>query len=209
MDDKKSDIRVVAECYSCERINLAEVVGSYSYKNPPEEGYYDSLLSLVKCIRCGCGMLLVQEDYGQGFDEPVRTWPPMESVLSWKIPVDLRRELEEARICFRNKAFTASLVMVRRTLEGVCIDQGIARNKNLARSLEALRDEGKINNQLFEWAQELRMAGNDGAHYSPNRTTREIASDSMALAEALLDYIYVLTSQFEEFRARRAKVKGK
>lgn len=49
------------------------------------------------------------------------------------------------------------------------------------------------------------MLGNQGAHYTGVQVSREDATDALALAEALLDYMYVFTSQYEKFKSRRSQ----
>lgn len=71
------------------------------------------------------------------------------------------------------------------------------------RALQELRDTGKIEGRLFDWAQALRVLGNQGAHFTGQDVDREDAADALALCEALLDYIYVLTIRYEEFMQRR------
>ncbi|WP_432052077.1 DUF4145 domain-containing protein [Streptomyces xiamenensis] len=138
-------------------------------------------------------------------------WPEQLRPLSHQVPQPLRREHEEARQCFKAKAYTATAVMVRRTLEGVCSDQGVSgangRPKPLVKMLEQLKSDGKIDGRLLEWAQALRVLGNEGAHFTGSGVSRQDAADGLALAEALLDYLYVLAAQFEVFKARRTKSK--
>ncbi|MDF0371746.1 DUF4145 domain-containing protein [Streptomyces sp. KA12] len=103
---------------------------------------------------------------------------------------------------------------MRRTLEAVCVDQGMVndasgRPKPLFKMLEEMRDQGKIDGRLFEWAHELRSLGNQGAHYTTVSVTREDAADGLALAEALLDYLYVLHAQFNTFKQRRQAAQEK
>lgn len=146
--------------------------------------------------------LELREDYGTGFedDEPAIVYPAPHR-LSPRVPIALRREWEEARTCFDAKAYTASAVMVRRTLEGTCADQGV-KKRSLAASLKELQSQGLIDHTLAEWADALRIAGNKGAHYTGTAVSREDAEDSLAFAEALLDHIYVLRGRFEAFRNR-------
>jgi hypothetical protein len=92
--------------------------------------------------------------------------------------------------------------MVRRTLEGVCAEHGV-KEKVLGSSLRMMKQKGLIDERLLEWAQALRVLGNEGAHYTGSQVSREDAADALAFAEALLDYMYVLTAKFEEFRKRR------
>jgi hypothetical protein len=144
----------------------------------------------------------VREDYGEGFeyDEPVVVYPAPHGI-SPNVPQPLRREWSEARKCFDSKAYTACLVMVRRTLEGTCAELGVTE-KTLAKSLKELETNGLIDATLAEWAKALRIAGNRGAHYTGKAVSREDAEDALAFAEALLDHIYVLRKRFEAFQKR-------
>ncbi len=88
------------------------------------------------------------------------------------------------------------------------MSSGTSRSKPLFKMLEQMKDEGKIDGRLLEWAQELRILGNQGAHYTGTSVSREDAADGLALAEALLDFLYVLTAQFAAFKARRTATKA-
>jgi hypothetical protein len=116
-------------------------------------------------------------------------------------PRTVQQEWEEARKCFEAKAYSACVVMVRRTLEGTCADQGVPV-KTLAKGLRALKEQGRIDGMLAEWADALRVLGNQGAHFTGKQVSRDDAADSLAFAEALLDHLYVLRKRFDEFRAR-------
>jgi Domain of unknown function (DUF4145) len=96
--------------------------------------------------------------------------------------------------------------MVRRTLEGVCADHGhgVTRNKRLQDALKEMAEKGTLDGRLLTWADELRVLGNDGAHHAGSPVNREDANDALALAEAVLDYLYVLARQFENFKLRRS-----
>jgi hypothetical protein len=51
----------------------------------------------------------------------------------------------------------------------------------------------------------LRVLGNQGAHFTGKQVPRPDAEDALALAEALLDYLYVFSAQFDAFKERRNK----
>lgn len=164
--------------------------------NPPIEW------SFVQCTNCWHPSIQAREDYGRGFedDDPVLVYPAPHRI-SPSVPQALRREWEEARTCLDAKAYTACGVMVRRTLEGTCKDQGV-KAKILAKGLQELRDQGLIDGVLTEWADALRVLGNQSAHFTGKEITREDAEDSLAFAEALLDHLYVLRKRFAEFQKR-------
>jgi hypothetical protein len=84
----------------------------------------------------------------------------------------------------------------------VCAENGV-RERTLVKSLEKMKESQLIDNRLLEWAQELRVLGNEGAHFTGNRVSRVDAEDALALAEAILDYLYVFNAQFKAFKERR------
>lgn len=160
--------------------------------------------TLVTCKECGDASLEMREDYGRGFedDPPIFAYPAKRR-LSSDVPAPLRREFGEARKCFSVKAYGATVVMVRRILEGVCKENNVSE-RNLVSSLREMEQQGLIDGTLSEWATALRMLGNEGAHYTGKQVPRDDAEDSLAFAEALLDHIYVLRKRFTEFKNRRA-----
>jgi len=62
-----------------------------------------------------------------------------------------------------------------------------------------------IDGTIADWANALRILGNEGAHYTGRHVRRDDAEDAFAFAEALLDHIYVLRKRFDLFAERRAK----
>jgi hypothetical protein len=186
---------------------LAEVRGTATWDgfrnnepiNPPVE------YSLVKCAACGDASLEIREDFGEGFvaDRPVFAYPARRR-LSNDVPRPLRREFDEAYKCFSVKAYGATVVMVRRILEGVCQENNV-QQRTLIKGLEELENKGLIDGTISTWATALRVLGNEGAHYTGRQVPRDDAEDALAFSEALLDHVYVLRKRFTEFENRRAK----
>jgi hypothetical protein len=195
---------MLSECPFCNKPVLAYVQGTY-VENQDERNGPKILHTLASCGECTATLLLGHEETDIGWSSPVRLYPATKDhSLSPYVPQELRREHKEARDCFSIRAYTATAVMVRRTLEGVCQEQGIVKKQPLAESLRQLRDDGKIEGRLLDWAEALRFLGNQGAHYTGTPVSREDAADALAFAEALLDYMYVLTAQYEKFQRRRS-----
>lgn len=113
------------------------------------------------------------------------TYYPSPRRLSKAVPRAPCDELVEARKCFDARAYTATLVMVWRTLEGKCADQGSTK-MTLAESLKDPQAQGKIDGLLAEWADLLRVVGNEGAHFIGNKAFTEDAEDALDFAEARL-----------------------
>lgn len=129
--------------------------------------------------------------------------PPPDPPLSAAIPEAPRRSFEEARACFRAGQYTASALMVRRTLEAVCANKG-ATGRTLHAKLDDLKNSKVIEGRLADWSHDLRALGNDAAHDTSVFVGSDDANDALELAEALLSYVYVLNARYDAFRARRA-----
>lgn len=198
----------VIVCPHCDRPATAKIKGEAIWDGFNGDGEHvdpAAEWTLVQCTNCLLPSLQLREDYGGGFegDEPVFIYPAPRR-LSPEIPSPLRREWEEAKSCFDAKAYSACTVMVRRTVEGACMELGV-KKRTLAMSLKELQSKGLIDGTLAEWATALRIAGNQGAHYTGEPVARDGAEDSLAFAEALLDHVYVLRKRFEAFKKRLDK----
>ena len=95
--------------------------------------------ALVQCGECREVSVQMREDFGRGFqdDKPGIVYPAKRK-LSGDVPGALRREFEEAQACFSAKAYEATVVMVRRILEGTCRENNV-QERTLVKSLEKLK----------------------------------------------------------------------
>ncbi|MCG5217464.1 DUF4145 domain-containing protein [Streptosporangium soli] len=196
------------DCPGCAGRSLArEPDGPHRAFLPPDLASF----AVTVCQLCGQVLFLAPEGPEPDPDVDPDTQPPRRARVLWPvtgrppaetIPAPLTRELAEAAACLRAGAYTMALVNVRRLLEGVCADHGVAGGP-LFHGLRELRKRGVIEGRLADWAEELREVGNEAAHMSGRRVVREDAEDAIALAEALLDHLYVFTGRYEEFRRRR------
>jgi len=94
--------------------------------------------------------------------------------------------------------------MCRRTLEGFCSIKGV-KEQNLAASIKKLKEDGIINEQLYEWADELRLAGNEAAHNIDNDVDSLVAKDIFDFTIAILDFTYSFKDKFDRFKNREKK----
>jgi hypothetical protein len=142
-----------------------------------------------------------------GFEE--WTSPPWEVVFPGTghelrgVPDSITRGHGEALRCFQSNAYTAAAMMCRRTLEAVCQDKQATKG-NLAAKLKILQETGVIDARLYEWADALRLVGNDAAHNVEEFMGKEDAKDGLDFTRAIIEYIYTFTDAFEKFKARRA-----
>lgn len=196
------------DCPKCDANVVAEPHGYVIYYDPRDG--LPGRWTLLACKEKGHPLLVIQEELapGMAFEEekPYRLYPPQDRRLSNLIPHELRVAHEEARKCFRSKAYRATVIMCGITLEGACQLQG-TKKETLHKMLQHLKNDGKIDSRLWEWADSLRIVRNSSAHFNDEWVTRQDADDSLAFSEALLDYLYVLSARFDAMKQRRAEGK--
>lgn len=132
---------MILECTSCEALVNAERL--YSYVRVAGDLDYNYIL--LKCPRCE-KPLLVDDDELFG---TMRLYPPTDDRVNPTLPDPLQNAYKEAIACFKSKAYTATAIMCRKTLEGICVEHGV-KGGNLVKSLKELKDKGIIENRLFE-----------------------------------------------------------
>lgn len=190
---------MVLQCKRCETSVHAEPVGFYEYKD--EFGGVNTY-QFLKCPRCQAPFL-VDEDWLAGAST---LYPIDDNRLNPNLPASLKAAYNEATACFKSKAYTATAIMCRKTLEGICVEHG-AKGGNLVKSLKDLKDKGVIENRLFEWADALRISGNEAAHDVKVTISAEDARDILEFTNALLEYVFTFRDKFEEFKKRRGSKK--
>ncbi|RKR89937.1 uncharacterized protein DUF4145 [Micromonospora pisi] len=189
-------------CTSCRNATSSVPAGWIGEDEDPTIGY-----ALIECSHCHRLMVIQEFNEWNGQDlvssgAPVVIWPVRDTQLSVEIPDPARKSFEEARACHHAGQFTAAALMVRRTLEAVCIDKG-ATTGSLQVKLNELKSKGIIEGKLTDWSHDLRALGNEAAHDTTIFISAADAQDALELAEALLNYVYVLNAKYNAFKARR------
>ena len=188
----------IFDCPDCEARVSGEVLAQYDcHVDDPESGPWDLYYFLVKCPQCTQPALLrIVED-----GDPGRIWPPLDR-LDWEVPAPIREAYDEAARCFDAGAFTAAAVMCRKVLEGVCNEQG-ARSGSLASRLDDLKAKGVVDSRLADWANQLRLGGNEAAHDPGVTVDRADARDLKDFTKAIVEYMFTIQKRFDAFQQRR------
>ena len=197
---------MILECKKCQALVNAEYIAHYEYVFDEEEVGLSNIpgkYELLKCPSCGKPFLVDSDEF---FGNNV-LYPPEDNRVNPRLPIPLQSAYREAISCFKAKAYTATAVMCRKTLEGICVEHGV-RGNNLVSNLKRLKDKGIIENRLFEWADALRISGNEAAHDVEVTISPEDARDILEFTSALLEYIFTFRDRFEEFKKRRAAKKS-
>lgn len=209
-------------CPSCNVQVEARIVASEVEATPTRPAAGDEVCDVphdvVVTIFALCGHcrqpFLVQERYCEipgEFTAPQGStvlYPSEHSLALEGVPEAVVRAHANAARAYAVGLYEPCVIMCRKALE--CVTEELnATEHNLARRLAKLREAGRIDGKLAEWADGLRLIGNDAAHDCRVRLGREDARDSLEFLEALLAYIFTLTRRFDEFQARRAEARGR
>lgn len=190
---------MILECVKCQASVDAKLIAKYVYELPDEFPNDTGTIHFWKCPRCESPFVTDHDDY---FGTVV-LYPPPDNRINQRLPEPIKSTYLEAISCFKAKAYTATAIMCRKTLEGICAEHGI-KDINLVRSLKALKDKGIIENRLYEWADALRISGNEAAHDVNVTISPEDARDILEFTNALLEYLFTFRDRFEQFKQRRA-----
>lgn len=196
------------------------------------EEHYGISVSLGVCPKCRSILVGESQQIGiAGYDteydewaDSIRVYPePPKTFTSKRIPKVVSDSIAEAVKSLQANANIAACVMFGRALEAICHDllepahtastnQPTATRKRsvmLGEGIRRLKDNGLINDQLFDWSQQLHAFRNVAAHPTDITISREDADDLRSFVYAIIEYIYDLTDRYNEFKERLAKKKVK
>lgn len=204
-----SAVNIAIRCPHCGHFGaFVPVAGNdiytYFYMNSSE--YIDNILGIRKCPneRCNGHLFFITDG-----SKNVLLTSPSETIPFDKenIPQKVLDAFEEAIKCHSNSCFIASAIMIRKTLEEICIDRG-AIGKNLFKKLEDLGGKILIPQELIAGMNELRLLGNDAAHIEA-QTFSEIGKDeievSLEFAKEILKAVYQYDSLLQKLQKLREK----
>ncbi|MFX1396850.1 MAG: DUF4145 domain-containing protein [Promethearchaeota archaeon] len=125
------------------------------------------------------------------------------------IPENVRKDLNEAKMCMTVSCFRASTAMCRRALETCCIDKGADENKNLQGKIEELFTLGILTTDIKDWANTVRWVGNDAVHINANEVGKDDAEDILKLAEQIFHIVYIAPAIAQKRQIKRSQSKSK
>lgn len=131
----------------------------------------------------------------------IHWWPLPTSVQSPDVPTEIAGALNEAATALAARCPRASAVMARRTLEAIVVDKG-EPNGSLASRLSTLAQRHVLTSELADWAKEVRLIGNIGAHVDPlQQVSVDDARQLIAFLRQLVYYFYELPAELARRRA--------
>ena len=191
---------MVLDCPDCQAlVNATELREHYVHDDIAPSIRF----TFAACPRCSRPFVASQvQDAPNDWSAAEQLFPAAQINLSPAVPTSIAIAYVEAVRCFRARAYTASAIMCRKALEGLCAEHGFAE-RSLSASLKAMRDAGQIESRLFEWADALRISGNEAAHGVSVSVSAQDASDIIDFTNALMEYVFTFRDRFDAFKARR------
>jgi hypothetical protein len=202
-------------CHDCNVLVHAAVIGQHVDSrlvqpgNELEDGpYYVTVYKFAVCRKCK-SPFLYQEDYYEipgevsALQGEQLLYPGEREFLGEGLPETVRRAHQNARRSYAAGLYEPCVIMCRKCLEAACYELGETRG-GLQNRLEALRQKRFLDSKLLDWANGLRMIGNDAAHELDAQIDQADAIDSLEFIEAILLYAFSLNARYEEFQRRRA-----
>jgi len=202
---------MIIECHYCESKVDGKILGENKSCETDDSPSFK--VSLLECPVCKNVILAGQELYQTGpneyeWSDATRLWPEPERHLNWILPDLVRSSLEEAEKCYKTKAYNACAVMCGKALESICSEYK-TKNKVLVGGLRELLDKQIIDKKIYEWGEALRKHRNIGAHVTVEKISKEDAKDLLDFANAICNYVFILTDKFEKFMKRKEKIENR
>lgn len=174
--------------------------------------FLDRVTSLI-CSHCGHGVAVVEEKWigdhpaREGMKEGgvesyhgISWWPLPEIKLPKDVPSEISSAFAEAATALYANCPRASTVMARRALEAITVDKG-ETSGNLVTRLRNLATKNILQPTLADWADEVRLVGNVGAHYDViNQVERDDAQQLVKFVRELIRYLYELPADLARRR---------
>lgn len=159
----------------------------------------------LECGNCrGYVMCLWSANHGHHAYR-VLPWPLKYEKHPEHWPSSVGRYWLQAKRSVASENWDAAAVMTRSAMQVSLRDKG-ATGANLKQEIDDLANKGVLPPIMKEWANTLRELGNDSAHPQPHQTPTAArdAQDIVRYLDFLLEYLYDLPKQIEEYRARSA-----
>jgi hypothetical protein len=163
----------------------------------------------LECGNCkGYVMVLWSaNEFGRGFhDHRVLPWPLKLRSYPEYWPEVVGRYWLQAQRNIQDENWDAAALMARSALQAALRDCQ-AKGHNLKQEIDDLASKGILPPNMKDWSDHVRELGNDSAHPNPGQdpTKPQDAHDIVSFLDFLLEYLYALPHQIQQYRERQGK----
>lgn len=191
-------------CHNCGRLATLDRVGDVQDKTFQDPEHGNMVFGMRCCPNDECKALTFFVAQAAGQIEA--TYPPERlDFQTDRIPPNVLTAFSEAITCHAHSCYVAAGIMVRKTLEVLCADQG-AEGKNLHERLGKLKEKVLLSPPLLDGFFELKLLGNDAAHIE-SKTYEQVGRAEVEAAinvtKEILKGIYQYQGLLEQLQALR------
>jgi Domain of unknown function (DUF4145) len=201
--DNSTRFSLNGECPHCRRFAVFTQVGSPVTDGM--EGLSFRIVCIMKCPGCFGYILAFATHLPNGFEYEYEKHYPLgmpDERLDKSIPKDVAEDFQEAIRCQWAKSYRACVVMCRRALQTSVLALK-AQGDTLVKQIDSLAANGVITTPLKEFAHEIRLTGNAGAHSDWLQDIKESDAESiMEFTREYLDHVYIMPAKLQERRAK-------
>jgi hypothetical protein len=122
------------------------------------------------------------------------------------VPKEIAEDYREALRCKWIEAYKATVTMCRRSIQTSCLAQGADKKKKLVGQIDELAAKGLITEPLRQFAHEVRLEGNDGAHPDPDGLENVVQKDADDIIEFTREYLHHVYVMPAKLAARKGVV---
>ena len=179
----------------------------------PEYGFWKRTHYLARCAGCDTYCYATatetEDTYDHALEQMVPEWDvyptpegekePIEKYIF--LPTSVRVIYFEVVKSINSDLLLLSAIGLRALIEAICKNQGI-NARNLKKLIDGLADSGVLSPKQSEILHGLRFLGNAVAH-EITRPKRDEVLAALAIAESMLQVVYILPRLSEEVRTGR------
>jgi hypothetical protein len=193
-------------CAGCERKSSQKVLFRYVNHRIDEE--IPTEYTFTECRRCGGPNLFMREDEGFGFPRGAYEYlfpgdgRDMHGVLPFEAWIHYRKAVEYEQ----GHKWDAVVLEVGRSLEAL-VQHLAPKVRGLAAGLAHLRKLGVFSEELFQWADQIRVLRNQSAHPSQESFSARDAKSAFDFLDGIAHTLYYTRMDFESFKRQRTDAK--
>ena len=183
--------------------------GNISYFKPVTGAYFElyqswqTICNATQCEACKKFALVVGNRNQSNGNVPftLKAFYPLgrpSDDVDTAVPKEIAEDFREALRCKWVEARKATVTMCRRSIQTSCLAQGADKRKKLVGQIDELAAKGLITEPLRQFAHEVRLEGNDGAHPNPDgleNVSPKDADDIIEFTREYLHHVYVMPAK--------------
>lgn len=185
-DDRWQQIKNLTSVrYSCGYCG-EKVSSSRGYLYSPQGSSNSGNLRI--CPDCGCPSFFQEKQQWPGFigGEPVD-----------KVPSPVNDLYEEARRCMSTASYTAVVLIARKLLMHIAVQEGAKENLSFKKYVDWLSENGFTPPNSNDWVDHIRTTGNE-ANHEINIMSKETAEELLVFCMMLLRFNYEFPNRMKK-----------